>query len=317
MDRLTLLITGAAGYVGRHTVAEARARGHAVIAVVRNFATPKAWQGDDGITVLACDLSEPEGLNAAIARADVVLHLAASMSGDAAAHARDTIAATTALLDAMPDGGKLVQLSSMAVYDMSTVEPGEMLDESAALLTPGAPADAYALAKGAQEKLVADAASKAALSLTILRAGAVFGPGRLWNAHLGFSLGPVLIRLGSQGQIPLCHISTCAAALVSAAERPATGAINVLDEDLPDRRRYLGCLKAGPKLTLPFSWRVMMPLALMAARLIPEARLPGLLRPSVLRTRYLPIHFDNSRMRRVLGLRQAKAFETLMHEAQE
>ncbi|HJL44972.1 MAG TPA: NAD-dependent epimerase/dehydratase family protein [Polyangiaceae bacterium LLY-WYZ-15_(1-7)] len=35
MGALSLLVTGAAGYVGRATVEEARARGHRVVALVR------------------------------------------------------------------------------------------------------------------------------------------------------------------------------------------------------------------------------------------------------------------------------------------
>ena len=49
---------------------------------------------------------------------------------------------------------------------------------------------------------------------------------------------------------------------------------------------------------------------------LPRHRLPGLLRPEVLRARFLPLCYDNSRMRETLGLRQAKSFEALMHEAQ-
>ncbi|WP_323765909.1 NAD(P)-dependent oxidoreductase [Marinovum sp.] len=317
MGALTLLITGAAGYVGRHTVAAARARGHAVIAVVRDAATaPKGWRDDAGITVLEGDLTDLAALPAACARADVVLHLAASLSGDAARQARDTIQATQALLVALPEGAKLVHLSSMAVYDMATAETGEMIGESVPLLDADAKADAYASHKAAQEQLVATTAETQGHRLTILRAGAVFGPDRLWNAHLGFAVGPVLLRLAGRGEIPLCHISTCTAALLAAALRPATGPINLLDEDLPDRRRYLGCLAGKPPLVLPLNWRWLMPLARLATAVAPRQRLPGLLRPEVLRARFLPVSYDNSRMREVLGLRQAQSFEALMHEAQ-
>ncbi len=318
MGTLTLLITGAAGYVGRHCVAAARAEGHRVIAVLRDPAdVPQDWPHDAGITVIAGDLTACPALPAACARADAVLHLAASLSGDPARQARDTLQATEALLAALPDGAKLVHLSSMAVYDMSRAEPGEMITEASALLTPEARADAYAAGKAAQERRIAEDATDRGLRLTILRAGAVFGAGRLWNAHLGFAAGPLLLRLAAHGQIPLCHVSTCSAALIQAAERPATGPINLLDEDLPDRRRYLAALEDKPPLLMPLNWRWLMPVARLATALLPRRSLPGLLRPEVLQARFLPVSFDNSRMRATLGLRQARSFEGLMHEAQQ
>lgn len=318
MGALTLLITGATGYVGRATVAEARAKGHAVIAVTRSADTvPGGWRQDDGIDVLVSDLAEGLRLDAACSRADVVLHLAASMSGDVAAHARDTLAATQRLLAAMPESGKLVHLSSIAVYDMTRAAPGDMITETSPLLTEASAADTYAKAKLAQEALVQAAAQDSGLGVTILRAGAVFGPERLWNAHMGLQKAGVLLRMAAQGEMPLAHVSTCAQALIAAAEHPATGPINVLDEDLPDRRRYLKALRTGPRLTVPLGWRWVLPVAGIATRLAGPERVPGLLNPAVLRARFLPVSYDNSRMREVLGLRQAHGFEALMHAAQE
>lgn len=312
MGALTLLITGAAGYIGRHALAEARRRGHQVIAVTRSELSDD-W--DDGITVLRCDLTQGgAALTEACARADAVIHCAASMSGDHAAHQRDTLDATRTLTAAMPRGGKLVLLSSIAVYGWDDVAPDDFVTEDTPLERHPDRRDAYAAAKLAQEGIAQASAKDHALQLTILRAGAVFGPGRLWNAHFGPMLGPLLIRMESRGQLPLCHVSTCAQALIAAAERPATGPINVLDDDLPHRDRYLNCLDAGPKLTLPLNWRWVLPLAHLLSPLGPNR--PGLLRPCVLRARFLPLRYDNSRMRAVLGLRQAHGFEALMHEAQ-
>lgn len=310
MGALTLLITGAGGYIGRHAVAEAVARGHEVIAVLR-----RDVEMPEGVETLICDLADGgDALRNACARADVVIHCAASMSGDASAHARDTLQASETLMRAMPRGGKLVLLSSIAVYDFAALGPDDLLSEAAQLETNPACRDGYAAGKLAQEQLVTRLAKEHEQKLTILRAGAVFGPGRLWNAHFGPTLGPVLIRMESRGELPLCHISTCVQALINAAEKPATAPINVLDEDLPHRDRYLNCLQNGPKLVLPLNWRWVLPLSHLLSFLGP--RRPGLLRPAVLRARFLPLTYDNSRMREVLGVRQAHGFEALLHEAQ-
>lgn len=311
MGALTLLITGAGGYIGRHAVDAALRRGHRVIAVLRRQADLP-----DGVEPLRCDLAEGgDALAHACARADAVIHCAASMTGDAGAHARDTAQATQTLMKAMPRGGKIVLLGSIVVYDFAALEPDAMLTEAAALEDRPERRDGYAAGKRAQEALAERLAAEYEQKLTILRAGAVFGPGRLWNAHFGPMFGPVLVRMESRGELPLCHISTCAEALIAAAEHPPTGPINVLDEDLPHRDRYLNCLAKGPKAVLPLNWRWLVPLAHLLQPLGP--RRPGLLRPAVLRARFLPLCYDNSRMREVLGVRQAHAFEALMHEAQQ
>lgn len=310
MGALRILITGAGGYIGRHAVAEALARGHQVIAVLRSDT-----KMPQGVETLRRDLAEGgEALQEACARADVVLHCAASMSGDPATHERDTLGATRALLSAMPRGGKLVLLSSIAVYDWTAAEPDDLVSEALPLEHEPERRDAYAAAKLAQENIARDFADQFYFKVTILRAGAVFGPERLWNAHFGPTLGPLLIRMESRGELPLCHISTCAQALIAAAERPEINPINVLDEDLPNRARYLNCLRNGPKLVLPLNWRWIMPLAHLLSPFGPSR--PGLLRPNVLRARFLPLRYDNSAMRERLGIRQAHGFEALMHEAQ-
>lgn len=305
MGRLSILITGAGGYVGRAAVAEARRVGHQVFAQVRGpDRAPQDWSQDPGITPVVCDLVQADGsLAEACAAADCVVHCAAAMTGDDAAQARDTQEATRVLLGQIPAGGKLVHVSSMAVYDYNAMDPGTIVTEEAPIDHRPAARDAYARAKIAQEQLVSEMADARTLRLTILRPGAVFGPGRLWNAHLGTWIGPVLLRFGRRGQIPLAHIALTAEALVRAAESRATSPINVLDEDLPDRVRYLACLHGpdAPKLIVPLPAALLAPLQSSATRA----------------ARYRPFGFDATRLRNVLDVHQHQGFETLMHEAQD
>ena len=311
MGGLTLLITGAAGFVGRATVAMARSRGHIVRAVVRRAgAAPSAWQRDPGISVHGVDLAEPgAALDAALVGVDAVIHAAAALSGDDAVHARDTVLATRRLVAAMPQNMPLVLVSSLAVY-AGDLRPGSLIDETTPLEPLPALRDAYCRAKLAQEEI-----ARAQGRLLILRPGAVWGPGHLWNAHLGVALGPILLQMGSKGPVPLCHVDHCALGLVLGAERwDGPEVVNVIDDDLPDRARYVAALRQGgwPKLVLPLPWQLP---DLVAAREAPT-RLPGLLRRPALRARMMPLRYDNEALHR-LGWEPLHGFDAGMQAALE
>ncbi|KMK65650.1 NAD(P)-dependent oxidoreductase [Puniceibacterium sp. IMCC21224] len=313
-----VLITGAAGFIGRSTVTEAREAGLAVVALVRR-AAPQDWAADPGIEVLRCDLADPDGvatLRTALSGVDTVIHAAAHLGGDADAHAVDTLTGTRTILDAMTgsDARRLVLVSSIAVYDTMTLRPGAILTEACPLEPENAARDPYVAGKLAQERLCREAAARDGFGLWLMRPGAVFGPDRLWNAHLGVGLGPVLLRVGDTGEVPLCHIRRCGWALVKAAMTDPGGirALNVLDDDLPDRDRFLTAMRRSgwPRFVVPLHWKLLNSIARALRRR--SAHLPGLLREPVLRARIMPLRYCNRAMRKALGGRQARTFEVLM-----
>ncbi len=268
---MTILVTGAAGTVGAAVVLAAKARGHVVRGLVR--ADVDLATGD---------------LGPHLAGVDVVIHCAASLNGDDTVQARDTGLATTRLIAAMQGltpPPKLVLVSSLSVY-AGDLHPGSLIDETTPLEPTPAQRDAYARAKLAQEAAVL--ASR--LHYCIARVGAIWGPGQLWNAHLGVPLGPLLIRIGSGGEVPLAHIRNVALALVMAAET-GTGVINVVDDDRPSPHDYVTALRGDgwPKLVLPVSWRVFDTLCTLP--------LPGgLFRRPTLRARMMPRRYSNARL---------------------
>lgn len=297
MGALTLVITGAAGYLGRATVAEARARGHRVRAVTRTAA-----QGGETV----CDLAR--GVPpAALAGADAVIHCAAALTGDEAAMLRDTVTATRNLMTAARAAGVPVVLAgSMAVYAGLA---GPVIDETSPLERDLAGRDGYSRAKIAQEEV----ARGAGVPLRILRIGALWGPGRLWNAHLGVRLGPVLVRMG-RGPIPLAHVAHAAQALVLAAETRWQGVevVNVVDDDLPDPRTFLAALPHPPRIVLPVPFALMDLAARAAGPLGP--RRPGLLRRAALHARMAPRRYPNARLH-ALGWFPRLTFAAGMAEA--
>ncbi len=304
----SVLITGAAGYVGRYTVRAARARGHKVRALVRRQqAILPTWQDDPEIEVVVADLSHRDAqLEELLQGVDAVIHAAASLSGDARQQETDTIDATARLCNALAkqrQRPRLVLVSSIAVYAGCATPEGGGVSETTPLETALGQRDAYCAAKLAQET----AARELGTDVWIMRVGAIFGPGRVWNAHIGLRLGPLLLRLGKGGEIPLCHVRNCARALVLAAETPVPSggveAVNLVDDNLPDRVGFVHTHAASlPPLVVPFSWHLLKLPATLCGK-IPALRnaLPGLLRPATLRARMQPVTYANTEAKTLLN----------------
>lgn len=271
MGALTILVTGAAGFVGQ--------------AVLRAGAGHRVR----GISRADADLAQDD-LGHFVQGVDVVIHCAAALRGDDVAQARDTVLATQRLIAAMQaqsPAPKLVLAGSMAVY-AGDLPAGTVIDEATRLEPNPGQRDAYMRAKAAQEAAVL----ASGLVHCIARVGAVWGPGHLGNAHLGIALGPVLIRLGAGPELPLAHVDNVAAALILLAERGA-GVVNVLDDERPSPAAYVAALRRGgwPRIVLPLPWRLFDLLALL-----PLPHRPGLLRRPVLRARMAPRRYTNQRL---------------------
>lgn len=318
MGALNLLITGANGYLGREVVRQALIAGHSLSLVVRDAARcPIEWNIDQRITLVEADLAEVT----ALPQSDVLLHLAASMSGDAAVQQRDTVEATRhTLISAMrtQQPPALVLASSLSVYSAMGLAEGDTVTEDTALEDQGHLRDAYCRAKLGQELLFTTAAADSGLPMQMLRIGAIWGPGQLWNAHLGQALGPFLLRFGRRGQVPLSHVRHAAKALILAAEAASagkSGVANVVDDDLPDRAGYIDALQTGPwpAVVLPMTWKILS----YVARVTGSRLRPGLLRMPTLRFRMLPLAYSNERLKRDLVWTPDATFGALMAEAQE
>jgi dihydroflavonol-4-reductase len=76
----TVLVTGATGFLGRHTVRALRARGHAVRAMARNPPRDAQAQLGEGVTISRGDVLDPATLTAAMAGVEAVVHLAGMVS---------------------------------------------------------------------------------------------------------------------------------------------------------------------------------------------------------------------------------------------
>ncbi|GGX48608.1 nucleoside-diphosphate sugar epimerase [Tateyamaria omphalii] len=312
----TVLLTGATGFVGAATLAELRARGHAVVALYRT-ALPSTWAGDAGIYPVRADLADancvPVIVNA-LENVETVVHCAAAMSGSAERQARDTVEGTRHLCDAVAQSGlsRLVLVSSLAVYDPLAVDAKRILDEVTPLETPALARDAYVRGKLEQEAVCAELSG---VDLTVLRPGIVYGPGRAWNAHVGAGLGPVLLRLGGAGELPLAHVKHVARSIADAAAFDGAVVLNVVDDDRPDRYRFLKAFAESgwPRFVVPVHWRVLDAVGRVVGPIWRNR--PGLLRSAVLRWRMGPMRYSNTALHSSLGFTQSAPFETLMGDA--
>jgi nucleoside-diphosphate-sugar epimerase len=314
------LITGASGFLGRQVVAEFLRRGHAVRVLVRPASRldDRDWSGR--VEVVRADLRVARDLLAALAEIDVLVHLAAVVTGSEDAQFAATVGGTERLLDAMAlsQTKRLVLASSFSVYDWSAIR-GTLTEESP--LETGADLyerDGYAIAKAWQERIVRRAAAAHGWQLTVLRPGFIWGRDHAYLACLGQRVGRLHVVFGGSTRLPLTHVVNCANLFAKAAEDPrAIGeTFNVVDDDEIRAWDYLGeylkhSADRGFRISLPYC------LALAGARLARwssrrlfqgKGKLPSLLIPCRFEARFKPLRYNNRKARDVLGWRPPMSF---------
>ncbi|MFI6373907.1 NAD-dependent epimerase/dehydratase family protein [Streptomyces sp. NPDC050546] len=203
-----LLITGASGFVGSQVAAVAhRQPGVRVRRLSRPIPTgPESVHGD---------LADPASLRGVCAGADVLVHCATRISGDAETVEAVNDLGTRALVeDAVRSGvGRIVYVSTAAVYGRGPfrgVRPGEV---------PIAPASATSRTRAAAERHVLDAGG------LVLRPHLVYGEGDRWVVPgLVWLLGELSATLTSCAALQsMIDVGTLGRAVVAAALSPAHG----------------------------------------------------------------------------------------------
>ncbi|HKA46049.1 MAG TPA: hypothetical protein VKF40_28925, partial [Burkholderiales bacterium] len=119
------------------------------------------------------------------------------------------------------------------------------------------------------------------------------------------------VCLGGDSLLPLTHVECCAGAVLDALENEAANGatVNIVDDDLPSRRRYMDALaqrtSPNPRIT-GLSWALLDRAARAASwtnrtLLLRKAPLPDLLQPAALHARCKPLRYSNQRAKQVLG----------------
>ncbi len=304
------LVTGANGFLGQHVVAALLARGIEVRALVRPAARLDALGWPSSVEIFRADLRSSRDLSRAFEGVDVLLHLAAVVSGGEDAQFAGTVVGTERLLDAMAASAcrRLVLCSSFSVYDYSSTS--WTLDEDSPLhQTPEVyTRDGYTIAKWWQERVTRRFAEKHGWELTVLRPGFIWGRDHGYLAALGQQYGRHHLVIGPRTRMPMTHVENCADvfALTAAAPRARGKTLNVIDGPGEHIWTYLsdymrGSGQPGWRLPVPY-WLAISVVRLAFATVFRRAtKVPSILIPRRLESRLKPLRFENRRLRETLG----------------
>lgn len=178
---MRVLVTGAAGFIGRWVVGELLARGHTVLPidnlVAGDPANLAAFAGAEGLLPFEVgDVRDAAACRRWMARVDAVAHLAASISvqdsiDDPGATFENDVVGTFHLLEAArAAGSRFLFMSTCMVYERATAPAG--IDED----HPTRPASPYAAAKLAGEALTLSYHRAYGLPATVVRPFNTYGP---------------------------------------------------------------------------------------------------------------------------------------------
>ncbi len=309
---MTVLVTGAGGFLGRHIADSLLAQGVERLRLHFRGPPPKglveqlaARYPAASIETVAANLLYPRDLAAVTAGVDCVVHAAAGMRGAAADMFANTVVGTRNLLDAAVASGvrRVVLVSSFAVYRTEGLATGAVHDESIPIEDVGIAKGAYAHAKTRQEHLVASYRQAHGLETVTLRPGVIYGPGGGGlSSRIGIAAMGLFFSLGRSAELPLTYVENCADAVAVAALRAPDGmAYNVVDDDLPACAGYLRGWRAhaAPMRVLPVPyWALLLgSRGLLAYHRRSKGQLPAVFTPYVVRSMYRRFRHSNAALK--------------------
>lgn len=237
-ERVRVLVTGGAGFVGHHLVRALAARGDDVV-VLDDFSTgTRERLAESGASrVVEGDLRDGPGLASALAGRDVVLHHAAiasvarSMADPIETNAVNVDGTVRLMVEAAAAGvRRVVFASSSAVYGSGPTLPKRETD----VPEPQSP---YATSKLAGEHYVHNLGAAHGIETVALRYFNVYGPGQDPDAEYAAVI-PRFMTLALADQRPVIygdgrqsrdfvHVDDVVAANVAAAEAPRLTGLTV------------------------------------------------------------------------------------------
>jgi nucleoside-diphosphate-sugar epimerase/predicted dehydrogenase len=261
-----ILITGAAGFVGRHLVKALQENDYEVIAMVREN-TDTAFLEALGVWIVKGDLRSHASLQQVFSESyDSVVHVATTMKGPWEEYWEGTVHGTRRLVELAAEKGvkKFIFISSISVYDLSSRNVSRIDEHSPCM--PEASASYYEKSKMLAEEEIKKFFTSAMIC-TILRPGVVYGPGGEWFvSRLGFRAGRTFCMIGNgENRIPLIYVGNLVEAirLTLESDRVKGEIFNIIDDQSISQNRYLHALEIQGKpwlriIHIPYLVAVML-----------------------------------------------------------
>ncbi len=217
---MTILITGATGFIGSHLTARLLADNKRIRALVLpSEPIPEDW--GTRVEIFRGDIRNRRDVEIAVQGATLIFHLAAVTldTGPKELHQAVTLEGTRHIMEAAAaHQAKVILTSSITTYGVKIQT--SVLDEE---LAWGAPAGFYSTHKQLQEKLAREIAAKQNVELVVLRPGNVYGAGSpQWVNSVIAELkrGTPTLLGGGYGNPGFVYIDNLVDALILASENP-------------------------------------------------------------------------------------------------
>lgn len=247
-----VLVTGGTGFIGRRLVNRLLEKGYKVRVLTHRTITDEQYRSifQREVDVFQGDIYNYEDLEKACTGIKTVYHAAAAMKGDWNYHLDTTITGTKNLLDAAIKMGvkHFVYVSTLNVYNATRYPLGNSINEDFPYEENPEKRGSYSHAKLRAEEIVREYAEKNTISISILRPGLVYGPGKasfLKDAGIKISKKMVVVLSGGWRKIPLVYVDNLVDALVMAGEGKdkARGIFNIVDGGYPTQRKFIAVYK--------------------------------------------------------------------------
>jgi nucleoside-diphosphate-sugar epimerase/peptidoglycan/xylan/chitin deacetylase (PgdA/CDA1 family) len=312
---VTLLVTGAAGFLGTAVVERLLAHGYTDIRcnvrrqadIVKLDALSRRY-AHSRLEYCVGNLKYRDDAARTVDGAQLIFHLAAGKKGAAADLFLDTVVASRNLLDAVADRKpmRIVLVSSFAVYGVAGLRPGAQVNEQTVLEPHPEWRDHYSHTKLRQEQLFWKYQQRSGFELVVLRPGVVYGPtGGHFSNRGGLMIGKWQLHFGGSNLLPLTYVENCAEAVVFAGtHQHAAGQVyNVHDDDLPTCREYLRAYKkyVGKirSISVPYFGVQLLSALLAKYHRYSKGQLPAILTPYKAASLWGGNRFDNYKLRSI------------------
>jgi nucleoside-diphosphate-sugar epimerase/peptidoglycan/xylan/chitin deacetylase (PgdA/CDA1 family) len=309
---MTILVTGAAGFLGKALIERLLGHGHTDLRchVRRRTDIPKlnALLGQHPqIRLDYCvgDLRYPEDAARAVDGVQLIFHLAAGKKGTAADLFLNSVVASRNLLDAVADRKpmRIVLVSSYGVYGVAGLGRGAKVNEQTVLEPHPEWRDHYSYSKLRQEQLFWEYQKRSGFELVVLRPGVIYGPGGgHFSNRVGLTFGNWQLHFGGSNLLPVSYVDNCAEAVVVAGtqEHAAGQVFNVHDDDLPTCREYVRAYRKHVtkirSISVPYFGVKLLSSMIAKYNRYSKGQLPAILTPYKVASQWGGNRFDNSKL---------------------